>query len=243
MDSLQLMKLQVPTLFVCNSDGRLRYIREPGFEESELDSAPRFFMGRTVMGTIWHTHESLPDALVRDLDRLCGSEPVVKNVEDLKNPPKTYEAIRALLDTHNPTTIEERGPAYWLPGESTFTETEKTVLITKANVHLVEAHFPWLLTFHAAFKNGSVAASLEGGVAVALCHCSRFVPQAAEAGINTAERARGRGHATNAVALWAAAVRHSGRLALYSTSWDNLASQGVARKSNAILYGEDWSVM
>jgi hypothetical protein len=33
-----------------------------------------------------------------------------------------------------------------------------------------------------------------------------------------------------------------GCIPLYSTSWDNLASQAIARKLQMVLYGEDWSI-
>jgi RimJ/RimL family protein N-acetyltransferase len=62
---------------------------------------------------------------------------------------------------------------------------------------------------------------------------------AAEAGVETLEAFRGRGLATAAVACWARAVQRSGRLALYSTSWDNAPSQAVARRLSARLYGEN----
>jgi len=35
-------------------------------------------------------------------------------------------------------------------------------------------------------------------------------------------------------------VQRGGRRALYSTSWDNAASQSIARRLSARLYGEDW---
>jgi hypothetical protein len=41
------------------------------------------------------------------------------------------------------------------------------------------------------------------------------------------------------VAAWARAIRESGGEPLYSTSWDNKASRGVARKLGLLLYGED----
>lgn len=46
--------------------------------------------------------------------------------------------------------------------------------------------------------------------------------------------------ATAAVGCWARAVQGSGRAALYSTSWENAASLGVAKRLSARLYGEDW---
>ena len=66
--------------------------------------------------------------------------------------------------------------------------------------------------------------------------------QAAEAGVETTESARGQGHASAAVAAWAAAVLGEGRLPLYSTAWENRASQGVARRLGMVLYGDDWSI-
>jgi predicted GNAT family acetyltransferase len=53
---------------------------------------------------------------------------------------------------------------------------------------------------------------------------------------------RQRGYGAATVAAWAAAVRRQGRLPLYSTSWDNLASQGLARNLGFVPYGEDFSL-
>ncbi|MGH2617528.1 MAG: GNAT family N-acetyltransferase, partial [Thermomicrobiales bacterium] len=41
---------------------------------------------------------------------------------------------------------------------------------------------------------------------------------------------------------WAQAVRQEGRIPLYSTSWENLASQAVARKLGLVLYGVDLDI-
>ena len=60
--------------------------------------------------------------------------------------------------------------------------------------------------------------------------------------MNTIEAFRGRGFAPAVVAAWAHTVRLEGRIPLYSTSWNNLASQSVARKLSLVLYGADLSI-
>ena len=52
----------------------------------------------------------------------------------------------------------------------------------------------------------------------------------------------GSGLAVRAAAAWVSAVRASGRIPLYSTSWHNTASLAVARKLGLMIYANAWSV-
>jgi hypothetical protein len=232
---LQLIDIQISALFVSDADGRLRYIREPGYEESELDPAPRFFMGRALQGNVWRFRQGLPDDLVCDLEQLCRSEPIAVH---FAAPPINAAAIRAALHTHAPIVDEERGPAYWIP--DSIRAPAEVVLVSETNAYLLEANFPWKLTSRSSFKTGPLVAAAVQGSAVSICYCARLTAQAAEAGVETAEAARGHGYASAAVAGWASAIRQRGLLPLYSTSWENLASQGVARKLGMVAYAEDW---
>jgi RimJ/RimL family protein N-acetyltransferase len=74
------------------------------------------------------------------------------------------------------------------------------------------------------------------------CYSSRVGRLADEAGVETPAEHRGLGYAPLAVAAWARRVQAEGKLALYSTSWENRASQRVAEKLGGRLYGEDWHV-
>lgn len=230
----QLMSIHVATLFDSDADGRLRYVREPG----DPYAPPRFFMGRTLRGNVWHFRYDLPDELIRDLEHLSRSEPVAV---DLMRPPQTRAAIRAALQAHAPITSEFRGPAYLIP-ERVRTSAE-VVLITRANGHLLQTGFPWRLRrWPADIDIGPITAVVVEGSAVSICFCARLSQVAAEAGVETLEAMRGRGYATAAVAGWAVAIRQRGLLPLYSMSWENIASQRVADKLGMVRYGEDWSI-
>jgi hypothetical protein len=236
---LQLINMQVAALFVCDTDGRLRYIGEPGYEESELDPAPRFWMGRTLEGNLWRFRHDLPADLVRELEQVCRSEPLAAN---LAEPPLTATTIRSALRAHAPIVYEERGPAYWIPDTAHVPGVE-VVIVSETNAHLLEANFPWKRTSPSGAETGPLAAVAVGGAAVSICYCARLTAEAAEAGVETVEGARGRGYASAVVARWASAARQRGLAPLYSTSWANLASQGVARKLGMLRYAEDWSIM
>jgi RimJ/RimL family protein N-acetyltransferase len=230
----QIMRIHVATLFGYDAEGRLRFVREPG----DPHVPPRFFMGRTLQGNVWHFRYDLPDDLIRDLEFLCRSEPVAS---DLVRPPSVTAAIRAKLLEHAPIIREERGPAYVIP--ESVRAPKESVLITKGNAHFLQAEFPWMFRLILdAVDIGPITAVVFEGRALSICHCARLSPSAAEAGVETLQAMQGKGYATAAVAGWAVAIRERGLLPLYSTSSDNIASQRVARKLVMVLYGEDWSI-
>jgi RimJ/RimL family protein N-acetyltransferase len=234
---IQLIECQIEALFTSDAGQRLHCIREPGYPESELDPAPRFFMGRTVQGNVWRFRHDLPAPQVRALAALCAAEPITARLAD---PPQHAAAIRAVLNAHTPIQNEERGPAYWAPVDSP--ERESVVLISDTNAHVLRPHFSWALMPQSDFKTRPIVAAIVDNAAVAICHCARFTARAAEAGVETVAVYRGHGHASAAVAGWVSVIRQRGLIPLYSTAWENRASQGVARKLGMILYGDDWSV-
>ena len=228
---LDLITLQINTLFHTDTAGRLLSVNEFG-----EPPAPRFFLGRTKQGNIWRFRHDLPAALVAELDALCRAEPIA---QDLTSPPQQYAAIKALLQTYAPLQNEYRGPCWWIPEGNQ--PQANVVLIDQTNFQLLETTFPWVQR-EEAYATGPVATTLDQGQGVAICFCSRYPGEATEAGVETRPAFRGKGYATAAVIAWAAAVRQRGVLPLYSTSWDNLASQAIARKLGLVFYGEDWSL-
>jgi hypothetical protein len=229
---LERMCLQVATLYVLDDAGRLLTVNAPGQRE-----APRFFLGRTAQGNVWRWRHDLPDALAQELDALARAEPVCARLGgDL---PVTYAAIRQRLQAHAPVRLAWRGPAYAFPDDLPAREppAHQVVAITATNADVLVGPFAGLRASLAAVQ--PCVAVVEGGAALAVCHCSRRTDRAAEAGVETRADARRRGSGAAVVAAWAAAVRQSGRTPLYSTSWGNAASQALARRLGLAQYGED----
>ncbi len=236
MSHLELMAIQINTLFRTNAAGRLLYVNEPGADET-CPPAPRFFMGRTLEGNLWRFRADLEPEIVSELEQLCRNEPVTS---DLTMPLCQSSAIREVLARTAPIQKEEQGPAYWVAIDQPV--TAHAVLITPANLELLRVNFPDWLKPPPYYELGPAAVTVVDGLAVAICCCVRVPGRATEAGVETAAAYRGKGYAPAAVAFWAAAVRQVGIIPFYDTSWENLASQRVAQKLGMVQYGEDWSI-
>jgi len=235
MHDLRLIQLQVDALYTHDPRGRMRYVNEP-----RGTRAPRFFLGRTREGNIWRCRDDVAEGTVRELERLASEEPVR---DDLRAEPRNLEAFLAALrtDRASPSSAwRYAGPAYRFPDELAPVAVTR---ITRSSVHLLRL-LPWDLvdTAREIEAYEPFMAVIEDDAAVSLCHSARLTDQAAEAGVETVEAYRGRGYASTVVAGWAYAIRATGRIPLYSTSWDNPASQAVARRLGLVQYATDLSL-
>ena len=93
-----------------------------------------------------------------------------------------------------------------------------------------------------AGRLGPWAIAVDAGRVVALCHTPRARGGAAEAGVWTHPDDRRRGHASAVTSAWAAIARSRYDVLFYSTSADNLASQGVARRLGLRPIGWIWQL-
>jgi hypothetical protein len=230
-DHLALLDLQIAALFAHDARGRILHTNEP----PPHGRAPRFFLGRTTHGNRWRFRDDLLLATVRELDALARAEPIAS---DLRQPLRNLEQLKAVLALHATTTGGDGGPAYRFPARLPL--PSGVTMIDHTNIRLLREWEPDLPRFERHLDVMlPCAVVVENDVAVSVCFCSRLTPRAAEAGLETLPRARGCGYAVAVVAAWARAVRATGRTPLYSTSWDNLASQSVAQRLGLILYAED----
>lgn len=223
----QLAQLHTEALFVHDANGRLLRINEP----DPAEPAPRFFLICTQIGNLWRTRCDLPPEIAAELEYFAVQEPA--GIDHL---PRHVDDYAAVLSKNAPIIGSHAGPAFYLPE---LAPPREAVAITPQNIHLLQAHFAWLSTLE---DYAPVSAVIVDGAAVAICFSSRITPHVCEAGVYTEVAYRGSGCATDAVRGWAAAVRASTRLPLYSTSWDNFASQSIARKLGAVQYAVEFSI-
>jgi len=220
------MQLHVETLFTLDPLGRLLRVND-----AEGSIAPRFFLGRTVgCNQCWFRHDVVPD-LVAALGVAASNEAAAAAAD----PPHGAVPYETLLARYAPIERTWAGPAYTFRLGPDLRGA--TVRIDCTNADLLKRHLPeW-----AADSESSqpMVASLDDGVAVAVCCSVRIGPRAHEAGVETAVGFRGRGHGMRVVAAWAAAVRDLGRVPLYSTSWANAESRAVAARLRLVQFGMD----
>jgi RimJ/RimL family protein N-acetyltransferase len=223
----ELMRNHIEALFTHDADGRVVRVNEAGGKP-----APRFFLGRTSQGNEWRFRHDVDPDLVRRLEAACMGE---TESDELLRPPYGATIYEDLLAQAAPIERVWAGPAYWCPPNTP--STADSVLVTRANIDVLQPYFTaWLGDVELCQP---FVALVDDGRAVSVCGSVRITSVADEAGVETHRELRGRGYAPRVVSVWAEAVRYLGRTPLYSTSWQNTASQAVAAKLGLIRFGTD----
>jgi GNAT superfamily N-acetyltransferase len=233
MNDLELMSIHVRALFTHSPASRLLLINEP---DNAAASAPRLFLGRTRVGNIWKFRADLPEDLIKDLDSLCSDEPQLNT--EFNEAPRHIKKYAQLLEKQAPVEMVSSGPAYRFP--KNIVPSKLSLALTANDAERLKDGFEQLVVELPAWQ--PFVALMEGNRAVAVCRSVRITPEAHEAGVETLPEFRGRGYARDAVAEWAQRVWALGAIPLYSTSWENTASQAVARKLDLECYGTDFQI-
>ena len=217
-------ELQLDTLFVLSGEGRIISTREPN-----PSPGPTFSLVRGMTGCAWAVHADVADELAGQLRALAREEPPTV---DFRDDPVHANRYVSLIGGR-----AESGPAFTFP--DVVPAPADIVAIT--DLAQLEKHFRgW--TADELPERSPILAIVEEGHAVSVCFCARRSPAAAEAGVETAGRFRRRGLAARVTAAWAQAIRASGRVPIYSTSWSNESSLAVARKLGLEACASDWSL-
>ncbi len=215
--------LYLQTGYELDGEGRILATREPGPRPGPLLTLVRG--RRTVLHAV---HADLPAETAREIARLAAQEVP----DDPRTEPLYAGRYEALLGGR-----VRSGPAFAFPLQ--LPPVEGPVLIDEYGP--LARHFAgW--TPEEVPGRTPIATMLQDGDAVSVCCCARRSDEAAEAGLETAAPFRERGLAAQTTIAWAAAVRTSGRIPLYSTEWSNAASLSVARQLGLTRYAEWWSI-
>jgi hypothetical protein len=232
MDERGLMGIYADTVFTYDARKRMLRSNEPCVQARR--PAPLVYLGRTAAGDIVRFGAAVPDALAHQLEEIIDRLPPVS---DLHPSPDALTAIREALEQYAVVTAEGGGPVYHFP--DLITPQGEVIQLTDANIEMTRHTYPWLLE---EFPDWAPCfAAVHDGQAVSVCFSSRVTAGADAAGVETLPAFRGRGYAASVTAAWGAAIREDGRIPLYSTSWENLASQGVARRVGLVRFGADIS--
>jgi len=177
----------------------------------------------------WAVHRDVPVEVARELVALARTEPPLGELTDPPTHIDTYLArIGGRIDS---------GPVFTFPTAIAAADGVREI----TDLAQLERHFRgW--TVDELPERSPILGIIEDGHAVSVCFCARRTPAAAEAGLETAANFRGRGFGAKVAAAWGRAIRDSGRLPLYSTSWGNVASLGVARRIELSPCASDWSL-
>jgi RimJ/RimL family protein N-acetyltransferase len=197
---------------------------------------PRFWLGRTIEGVAWRFRSDLPDGLCAALEDYCRKEPpCARHPAGLPAFAREYDA---LLREHAPVERHWSGPTYWFPTAPSAGPSAVAIAADNAHV-LAGALEPWRPDVP---RQQPMYAAIVNDVAAAVCASVRITAIAHAAGVETAPEHRRRGLATAAVIAWARAVMSAGRIAFYSTWWENTASQRLAARAGAVAFGEEYHV-
>lgn len=227
--------LHLQTCFVLDDAGRIVRTREP-----QGTRGPLFTLVRGKSSCAWAVRADVATDLAEELDLLARDEPPLS---DFRHAPVNAQRYISLLENRInklPETkiAESDGPAFNFP--DLLIQPEGVIAIE--DERLLEPNFRGWVPGEIAAGCGPLLAIVENGQPVSICFCARRSEVAAEAGVETASQYRGRGFSPRVTTAWALAIRASGRIPLYSTSWTNHASLAVARKLELTPYASSWSV-
>jgi hypothetical protein len=226
VDDLALLRLELDTLWVTDATGGLLHCRTP-----QAEAAPQLVVATCAAGVVWAPNAAIAEpvrsALAAHLvdERGGGAIGWAPRCKDV-----LVDALGAgLAEPHG-------GPSYVIEGALATADavdlrssatTDRRWLRGRLPERDRDLAAPW------------VVAVVDDAVA-AVCETARSAPAAAEAGVWTYEPHRRRGLGAAVTAAWSAMV--ADRIAFYSTSWTNLASQGVARHLRLRPLGHWWQL-
>jgi RimJ/RimL family protein N-acetyltransferase len=237
LTDLELLRLEIATIW--EVDGRGRLLRNGGLGGGP---APYFVAAVAGDGVAPAAGTRLPDASWEALAALVMRSPR----GNPRDEPTWLPAARSILEADLGSVTAASGPSYLAEEPREFPMGRAVRTPGDGSLPRPAEKSGWTDDEWRSLMAGELgpwAAAVEAGSVVATCFCSRLTPLAAEAGVWTQPDHRRRGYASAVTAAWVAQVLETGRIAFYSTSRDNLASQGLAARLGLRPIGWMWQLM
>jgi hypothetical protein len=209
------------TMFATDRRGRL------------VGSAPHFHLLRTPNLVICRCHQALADNVAADLQRLAQRQRGRPSQWS-----REYADFLRTLSASGPLKAVRAGPLYSFPDLRGAATDAVSINAGNADLLLGPLH-EWAPD---AALGLPMTAVVVDGHAVSVCASVKASGAAHCAGVETAPDHCGKGLAGLAVKAWASEVQASGAAPYYGTTFDNLASQGVARRLGLELIAAEFTV-
>ncbi|HUR00992.1 MAG TPA: GNAT family N-acetyltransferase, partial [Nonomuraea sp.] len=203
-------------------------------------------IGANADGCVVLAGGAVPAGTAHRIEEAVASDP---GAADGSTAPAAVLAARRHLEDVFPAVEVRHGPSYVIPPGVTVPDTAGLVRSTDESAAAVVADANpggWDTQEWAQLVAGELgpwAMVVVDSEVVSICHTPRPVSvHGAEAGTWTAPAFRGRGLAAAATAAWAALLAPRQVPLFYSTSHENLSSQGVAQRLGLRPIGTLWNV-
>src|SRR6266851_1703433 len=220
-------------MFVLDGRGRIGSSHEPN-----VPPAPLFALIRGVSSCAWAVRADVAETIAAEVERLAREEHPIEALQDPQAAPLNADLYLALLGGQIVS-----GPAFTFLDRIAHPPDVPRDVALVDKLELLERNFRGWVADEIPWR-APIVAVMDGGYPVSVCFCAtRASENTVEAGLETAAAFRGRGFAPRVTSAWAAAIRSSGRIPLYSTSWTNSASRAVARKLGLVQYAVDWTIV
>ncbi|WP_152657688.1 GNAT family N-acetyltransferase [Oceanobacillus sp. CFH 90083] len=216
----ELMHHHINVLFKHDMEDRMTFVNEPPYHP-----APKIFIGTTKKGCVVKYADTLPASCIAKLEKAIQKSSSIDLAEIIKIFQQKYEINQLWM-----------GRAYVFPDKVKI-DYPQAIQITHENKDMLKSQFPY--TFEDFTYKQPCFVIIEENVIASICCGARKSIKADEASLFTNEAYRGKGYGAAVTKAWAQEVQRQGRIALYSTSWDNLGSQSVASRLSLYLYGTD----
>jgi GNAT superfamily N-acetyltransferase len=209
------------TLFAVDADGRL------------TGGATYLHVVRAPERVTCFCHRDLSDEVAAALREIAGRERGRH-----RHWPREYAEYLRVLSPVASVVAVRAGPLYFFRGPAAL--EPQAVAIGEHNADLLLGGLDeWRPDVAAGLP---MFAAIRDGRAVAICATVKATASAHAAGVETLPAYRGQGLAARAVAAWGAAVLSLGATPFYGTTFDNVASQRVARRLGLDLLASEFSV-